>query len=46
MINVSFDDTYVAVEPEYVQPGSHKHNMLHVFFGNDELTIETEDGVF
>ena len=46
MINISFNDTYIAVVPEYVQPGSHKHNMLHVFFGNDELTIETEAGVF
>lgn len=40
MSRIYFEDTYIAVIPTYSETGVHKHSMLHVFAGKEELDLE------
>ncbi len=40
MSRIFFEDTYIAVIPSYQETEKHKHSMLHVFVGNEPLSME------
>lgn len=48
MVKLFFEDTYIAVVPSYKDTLIHKHNMLHVFFSTEKLSLcaggKTVDG--
>lgn len=44
MSRICFEENYIIVYPSYEQTRSHKHNMLHIFIGESELSLETEFG--
>ena len=39
MFKLFFEETYIIVVPSYKETLMHKHNMLHVFFGSDKLSL-------
>jgi len=39
MSRLIFSDTYIAVIPSYEETGVHKHSMLHVFVGDEILSL-------
>jgi len=39
MLKLFFEETYIIVVPSYKETLVHKHNMLHVFFGSEELSL-------
>ncbi len=39
MFKLFFEKTYIIVVPTYKETLVHHHNMLHVFFGNDDLRL-------
>lgn len=38
-----FEKTYIIVVPTYKETLVHRHNMLHVFFGNGELSLQADE---
>lgn len=39
MFKLFFEKTYIIVVPSYKETLAHRHNMLHVFFGNGDLQL-------
>ncbi len=39
MFKLFFEETYIIVVPSYRETLVHKHNMLHVFFGSEKLSL-------
>lgn len=45
MSRIYFEESYIIVYPSYDQTRPHQHNMLHIFIGESELSLDTEFGI-
>jgi len=46
MSNLYFEESYVIVEPYFSGSEMHKHSFLHIFAGNDIISVLTENGTY